>query len=156
MKQLMQHRLNNSPTMRRYARSIRLTETTDGLRIDLVDDADFSMFLVGTDRLTAEATNLMSVVALVINEVPNAVVVRGHTDASPYTRNPTLSNWTLSTARAEATRRSLVLQGVDTRRFTRIEGVADREPYNPLDRYDPRNRRMSVTLGWSTTYAEKR
>lgn len=155
MKQLLQHRLNNSPTMRRYARSVRLVQTNDGLRIDLVDDAEFAMFLIGTDRLTAEATNLMGVVALVINEVPNAVVVRGHTDASPYTLNPTLSNWTLSTARAEATRRTLVLQGVDTRRFSRIEGVADREPYNPLDRFDPTNRRMSVTLAWSTAYAEK-
>lgn len=156
MKQLLQHRLENSAAMRRYARSVRLTDTPDGLRIDLVDDADFSMFLVGTDRLTAEAVNLMSVIALVINEVPNAVVVRGHTDASPYTLNPTMSNWTLSTARAEATRRALVLQGVDTRRFTRIEGVADREPYNPLDRFDSKNRRMSVTLGWSTVYREKK
>ena len=155
MKQLLQHRLNNSPTMRRFARSVRLVQTNDGLRIDLVDDAEFAMFLIGTDRLTVEATNLMEVVALVINEVPNAVVVRGHTDASPYTLNPTLSNWTLSTARAEATRRALVLQGVDTRRFSRIEGVADREPYNPLDRFDPTNRRMSVTLAWSTAYAEK-
>jgi len=113
------------------------------------------MFLVGTDHMTAEATNLMGVIAQVINEVPNAVVVRGHTDASPYTRSQTLSNWTLSTARAEATRRALVLQGVDTRRFARIEGVADREPYNPVDRFDPRNRRMSVTLGWSAAYSEK-
>ena len=155
MKQLLQYRLNSSPTMRRYARSVRLIETVDGLRIDLVDDADFAMFLVGTDHMTAEATNLMGIVAQVINEVPNLVVVRGHTDASPYTRSQTLSNWTLSTARAEATRRALVLQGVDTRRFARIEGVADREPYNPVDRFDPRNRRMSVTLGWSSAYAEK-
>ena len=155
MKQLLQYRLNSSPAMRRYARSVRFVETVDGLRIDLVDDADFAMFLVGTDHMTAEATNLMGVIAQVINEVPNAVVVRGHTDASPYTRSQTLSNWTLSTARAEATRRALVLQGVDTRRFARIEGVADREPYNPVDRFDPRNRRMSVTLGWSAAYSEK-
>lgn len=155
MKQLLQHRLNSSPAMRRYARSIRLVETVDGLRIDLVDDADFAMFLVGTDHMTAEATNLMGIVAQVINEVPNAVVVRGHTDASPYTRSQTLSNWTLSSARAEATRRSLALQGVDPRRFARIEGVADRQPFNPIDRFDPRNRRMSVTLGWSAAYAEK-
>jgi chemotaxis protein MotB len=155
MKQLLQYRLNSSPTMRRFARSVRLVETNDGLRIDLVDDADFAMFLVGTDHLTAEATNLMRVIGLVINEVPNAVVVRGHTDASPYASNQGLSNWTLSTARAEATRRALVLHGVDIRRFSRIEGVADREPYNPLDRFDPRNRRMSVTLGWSTPFGEK-
>ena len=155
MKQLLQHRLNSSPTMRRYARSVRLVETVEGLRIDLVDDADFAMFLVGTDQMTAEAGNLMGVIAQVINEVPNLVVVRGHTDASPYARSQTLSNWTLSTARADATRRALVLQGVDARRFARIEGVADREPYNPIDRFDPRNRRMSVTLGWSSAYPEK-
>ncbi|MDP3782017.1 MAG: flagellar motor protein MotB, partial [Sphingopyxis sp.] len=34
--------------------------------------------------------------------------------------------------------------------FARIEGVADREPYVPSDRYEPRNRRISITLGWRT------
>ena len=155
MKQLLQARLNSSPTMRRYARSVRLVETLEGLRIDLVDDAEFAMFLVGTDQMTAEASSLVGIVAQVINEVPNAVVVRGHTDASPYTRNQNLSNWSLSSARAEATRRALVMQGVDTRRFSRIEGVADREPFNPMDRFDPRNRRMSVTLGWSMQSMQK-
>jgi chemotaxis protein MotB len=33
-------------------------------------------------------------------------------------------------------------------RFARIEGVADREPFIPQDRFDPRNRRMSITLRW--------
>mgnify|MGYP006195810269 CR=1 FL=1 len=38
--------------------------------------------------------------------------------------------------------------GVNIERFARIEGVADREPYVPEDRYDPRNRRISITLAW--------
>jgi chemotaxis protein MotB len=38
--------------------------------------------------------------------------------------------------------------GVGPDRFARIEGVADREPYVPADRYDPRNRRMSIVLAW--------
>ena len=156
MRQLLMSKLNRSPTLRKYARSIRLVETTDGLRLDLVDDADFSMFALGTDKLTPQAVELMSVVAVVVNEVPNALVVRGHTDSSPYTLNPTMSNWALSSARAEATRRALALQAVDPRRFSRIEGVADREPFNPLDRFDPRNRRMSITLGWSTAYGENK
>lgn len=155
MRQLLMHRLNSSPTMRRYARSVRLTETVNGLRIDLVDDADFAMFTAGSDQLTPEAMRLMTIVSEVLNEVPNALVVRGHTDSSPYTLNPTMSNWTLSAARADATRRALALQNVDPRRFARIEGVADREPYNPIDRFDPRNRRMSITLGWSVPFVEK-
>ena len=156
MRQLLMSKLNRSPSLRKYARSIRLVETTEGLRLDLVDDADFSMFALGTDKLTPQAMELMSVVAVVVNEVPNALVVRGHTDSSPYTLNPTMSNWALSSGRAEATRRALALQSVDPRRFSRIEGVADREPFNPMDRFDPRNRRMSITLGWSTAYGKNK
>lgn len=153
MRQLLVSKLNRSPTLRKYARSIRLVETTEGMRLDLVDDADFSMFVMGTDKLTPQAAELMSVVATVVNELPNMLVVRGHTDSSPYTINTTTSNWALSSARAEATRRALALQAVDPRRFARIEGVADREPFNPMDRFDPRNRRMSITLGWSVSLA---
>jgi chemotaxis protein MotB len=43
----------------------------------------------------------------------------------------------------------LIAAGVGAGRFERIEGVADTEPFNRDDRYDPRNRRMSVTLAWS-------
>ena len=40
-------------------------------------------------------------------------------------------------------------KGIGNDRFARIEGVADREPFIKGDAYDPRNRRMSVILGWS-------
>ena len=30
-------------------------------------------------------------------------------------------------------------------RISRIEGVADRNPFVPQNRYDPRNRRISIT-----------
>ena len=42
--------------------------------------------------------------------------------------------------------RALSAAGVDERRFRRIEGVADTDPYNAPDHTDPRNRRISVTL----------
>jgi chemotaxis protein MotB len=62
-----------------------------------------------------------------------------------YDRGGT-NNWTLSTARADATRRALTAAGIDDTRFRRIEGVAATDPYNPGNRDDPRNRRISVTL----------
>jgi chemotaxis protein MotB len=60
-----------------------------------------------------------------------------------------MNNWLLSSARAEATRVELARDGISNRRFARIEGVADREPFT-RDPYDPRNRRMSVVLAWTT------
>jgi len=149
VKKEIMKRIQADKTLKRFVQNIRFTDTREGLRIDLVDKADFSMFAIGTDRLVPDAWQLMGEVAKVINAVPNGVIVRGHTDALPYAAGRSVNNWTLSSARAEATRRSLADQGVPGMRFARIEGVADREPFIPADRYDPRNRRMSITLAWS-------
>ncbi len=47
-------------------------------------------------------------------------------------------------------RNYLQFRGINSNRFSRIEGVADREPYVPSNRFDPRNRRISITLGWGS------
>jgi len=36
--------------------------------------------------------------------------------------------------------------GVPESRVARIEGVADTDPFNPKNKFDPRNRRMSITV----------
>jgi chemotaxis protein MotB len=143
-------RMESSEAMKRLMKNIRFTETREGLRIDIVDEAEFSMFRVGTDQLLPDARALVTEVAKVARDVPNDLIVRGHTDALPYAAGGAMNNWRLSTARAEATRQALVLSGVGQGRFARIEGVADREPFNPADRLDPKNRRMSITLAWSS------
>jgi len=147
-KQLIE-KIEKDNKLRALRRNIRFMETREGLRIDLVDQADFAMFGLGNDRLLPDAGRLMAQVAQVIGGVPNQVIVRGHTDALPYASGRSVNNWTLSSARAEATRQALSHSGVRADRFARIEGVAEREPYVPADIYDPRNRRMSITLAWS-------
>ena len=144
---MLTDRMDKSAELRKLKPHVRFTETREGLRIDLVEEADFSMFAVGTDRLLPAAVRLIGEVAKVIEGVPNDIMVRGHTDSLPYAVGRDMNNWMLSTARAEATRATLG-QAVTPERFARIEGVADREPYVPEDRYDPRNRRISITLAW--------
>lgn len=153
MKKALEKRMAKNKDMQRLRKNIRFTETREGLRIDLIDEADFSMFSLATDRLLPQARSLVAEVAKVIETMPNDVIVRGHTDALPYAGGRTMNNWMLSTARAEATRRALHENGVPLSRFARIEGVADREPYAPENVYDPRNRRMSVTLAWTGSAA---
>ncbi len=136
--------------LRRLARNLRFTETAEGLRIDVVDDADFSMFAIGTSQLTPAGARLFGEIAAPIAEVPNQLMIRGHTDAAPWSAKAGTNNWRLSVDRAEVTRHYLEFRGIASERFSRIEGVADREPYVPTDRFDPRNRRISITLGWRT------
>jgi len=149
VKAQIEAKLASNPALRKFAKNIRFTETREGLRIDLIDQADFAMFGMGTDRLLPQARALVSEVAKVIAGVPNDVIVRGHTDGLPYTSGRSMNNWMLSSARAEATRKAFSDLGIPNARFAKIEGVADRDPYVASDIYDPRNRRMSVILAWS-------
>ncbi|MGR4890395.1 flagellar motor protein MotB [Sphingopyxis sp. LARHCG72] len=148
-KSLMQ-RVQAKGELRRLARNLRFTETAEGLRIDIVDDADFSMFAIGTSQLTPAGARLFGEIAAPIAGVPNQLMIRGHTDAAPWSAKAGTNNWRLSVDRAEVTRHYLEFRGIASDRFSRIEGVADREPYVPTDRFDPRNRRISITLGWRT------
>lgn len=143
-------KVTSDKSMKKFARSLRFTETREGMRIDMIDEANFSMFISGTDILTPDATKLLAQVADVVRGLPNGLIVRGHTDAQPVSAGLGTNNWQISSARAEATRAHLVRSGISDSQFLRIEGVADREPFFPKNPYDPRNRRMSLTLGWRT------
>lgn len=154
LKRALDKRMEQNADLRKLRKNVRFVETREGLRIDLVDEADFSMFALATDRLLPQARQLIGEVAQVIAGVPNAIIVRGHTDALPYASGRTMNNWMLSTARAEATRAALAGSGIGADRLARIEGVADREPFIPSDRYDPRNRRMSIILAWQQKDAD--
>jgi len=155
VKSQLERKLASSVALRKLARNVRFTETREGLRIDLIDEADFAMFGMGTDRLVPEARSLIGEVAKVIAGVPNDVIVRGHTDGLPYASGRSMNNWLLSSSRAEATRKALADNGIGNNRFTRIEGVADRDPFIANDIYDPRNRRMSVILSWTKSGTEE-
>ncbi len=153
MKAALEKKMGADPKMKAMLKNVRFVETREGLRIDLVDQADFAMFQVGTDVLLPQAQTLVREVAKMVELAGNDVIVRGHTDAMPYAGGRTTNNWTLSAGRAESTRRALADAGVKNDRFARIEGVADREPYVPDNVYDPRNRRMSITLAWTADLA---
>ena len=130
----------------KLGKHIRFVMTPDGMRIDLIDDADYSMFALGTTALEPQASELIGMVADGIAKTTNPIMIRGHTDSLPWGDPRAMNNWMLSSGRAEATRRRLALGGIPEGRFYRIEGVADREPMVPGDPADPRNRRVAVTL----------
>lgn len=142
----LQARLEADPTLKGLKGQVKFVKTRDGLRIDLVERADFSMFGLGTSAPTAAAGALVQTVANAIADTPNHLAVRGHTDALGFKGAGGASNWSLSTTRADATRRLLMGAGIPGSRFRRIEGVADTDPFVKDDPADPRNRRISITL----------
>lgn len=146
MRAELTRRIASSASLRKLASHVRFVRTQDGLRIDLVDSADYSMFALGTTALQPQASELIGMIADTVRAMPNTLMIRGHTDSVPYGDPRAMNNWMLASGRAEATRRRLALGGIPERRFERIEGVADREPMIVKDPFDPRNRRVAITL----------
>lgn len=140
-------RMARDPGLKGLQGQVKFSHTPEGLRIELIDKADYSMFASGTAAMDPRARTLLSVVAQAISGLPNLLAIRGHTDSSPFRRaGGAANNWALSAERAEATRQGLLLAGVPASRFSRLEGVADTDPFNADDPLDPRNRRLSITL----------
>ena len=146
MEKALTAKLAANPRLSRLAKQVRLIDTTEGIRIDLVDDADFSMFQLGTTVLTPDATSLLDAIAELLGGEIGGISIRGHTDALPWTGGTGANNWSLSAGRAEATRQQLLRHGIAEARFRKIEGVADREALIRDKPDDPRNRRISILL----------
>jgi chemotaxis protein MotB len=138
--------LASNPALEQLQGQVQFVRDKDGLRIEVIDKADFSMFPLGTTKLQPKAQALLGEIAKSLAAMPNKIAVRGHTDATPFANKEGRNNWSLSVERAEATRSVLEKNGIKQDRFVQIEGVADTVPYNPNDPKDARNRRMSITV----------
>ncbi len=146
MQQRLAEKLAAKAELARLAKQVRMIDTAEGIRIDLVDDANFDMFRLGTTILTPEANGLLDAIAATVGPEAGGLTIRGHTDALPWRPGMGANNWSLSAGRAEATRQALLRDGIAEARFRRIEGVADRELLIKDKPQDPRNRRISILL----------
>ena len=151
MRATLQAKMKQDGRMAKLAKHVRFVQTRDGMRIDLVDDAKYSMFDLGTTVLVPEANQLIGLIGESIAGMENPIMIRGHTDALGYDDPLRMNNWILSSGRAEATRRRLARGGVGEARFERIEGVADRQPMIAENPGDARNRRVAITLLYRRT-----
>jgi chemotaxis protein MotB len=142
----IKEKLSENKKFEQIKDQVSITRDKEGLRIEIIDKADFAMFPSAGVGMQGKAAALIGEVAASLADMPNKVAIRGHTDAVPFQNPEGKNNWSLSAERAEVTRQLLQKKGIKEERFTRIEGVADTDPFNPKDKFDPRNRRMSITV----------
>jgi len=105
------------------------------------------IFDLGKDELKPEIISVLSAVAKVIKDMPNEVVVEGHTDDRPIISGEFRSNWELSTARAFSVVRYFIEHGVDPKRLSAI-GYGEYRPLYPNDTDEHRayNRRIEIDI----------
>ena len=146
MEKEIKEALAKNPKLDKLKDQVQFARDNDGLRIEIIDKADFAMFGLGTTTMTPRAQALLTEVSKTLAALPNKVAIRGHTDSVQFANTDDRNNWSLSAERAEETRKIIEKKGIPGNRFAKIEGVADTAPYNANDPKDPRNRRISITV----------
>jgi chemotaxis protein MotB len=138
--------IQDDPSLKEMAKNLIVDMTPEGLRIQIVDQQGKSMFPLGSAKMYDETNMLIAKVSQVVNQLPQKISVRGHTDGVPYGDAATYDNWNLSADRANASRQAMVQAGLDPKRIANVAGKADTEHLFPADPTSPQNRRISIIL----------
>ena len=147
LKKSLEKAIDANPTLRQFKRQLLIDITSEGLRIQIVDEQNRPMFNLASAELQPYTKIILREIGPVLNDVQNRVSLSGHTDATPYAnRERGYSNWELSADRANASRRELVAGGMDDAKMLRVVGLASSVPFGNAQPLDPVNRRISIIV----------
>ncbi len=147
VKAKVEEAIERNPKLRELRSQVRMEVTTEGLRIQIVDDQNRPMFDSGAAVVKPYMRELLGEIARVLNEVDSRITLTGHTDAAPFSGGERgYSNWELSADRANASRRELIAAGIDERKVLRVVGLAAVMPLDAAAPNAPINRRISILV----------
>ncbi|AWL06867.1 flagellar motor protein MotB [Massilia oculi] len=135
-----------NPMLKKYQNQLLLDITSEGLRIQIVDEKNRPMFALAKAELQPYTKEILHIIGMVLNEVPNRIGISGHTDSTPYYSDAGYSNWELSADRANASRREMVLGGLQDDKVLRVVGLASAAHLDAKDPFNPVNRRISIIV----------
>ena len=144
--QELKRAIAKSRELSKLSKNLLIDMTPEGLRIQIVDQDGEPMFASGSAQMFQKTGALLRAITKVALDMPNALSIRGHTDAARYAKGAKYTNWELSADRANASRRVMLEADMPAERLNNVMGKADTELLitdNPLD---PRNRRITIIL----------
>lgn len=144
-KEQIRQTISKDPELSGLQDNIIIDMTPEGLRIQIVDQFDESMFESGSAEIKPRIKRLLGLIVKSIKDLPNKLSISGHTDSSSF-NGKNYSNWELSSDRANASRRSLIENGLSPQRIQKVQGRADTDPLIADDPSNPGNRRISIVL----------
>jgi len=139
--------IENSASLQKFKNQILFDITSEGLRIQIVDEKNRPMFQIGRAELEPYTKEILHEIGKMLNEVPNKISISGHTDAAVYGGGSKgYSNWELSADRANASRRELIAGGMSEEKIVRVVGLSSAVLFNKEEPLNPANRRISMIV----------
>ncbi len=146
LKAKLQALVEQNPRLKAYKNQIKIEITSEGMRVQIVDQKNRPMFAVGSAILLDDMKVILDQIGKTLNEVGNPISIAGHTDALQYAGGGRgYSNWELSSERANAARRELISGGMRESKVMQVRGLAGSVPLMK-DLTNPSNRRISIVV----------
>jgi chemotaxis protein MotB len=146
LKDKLEQEIKASKQLEKLSKQIEITITSEGLRIELIEDKNGTFYQSGSAQLSANGQELLQLLATELKTLPNELLIEGHTDATQYSTDASYTNWELSADRANSARRLLQQDGVRTDQVAQVRGYADQFLRVKINPYDPSNRRISILV----------
>jgi chemotaxis protein MotB len=146
LREKIQQAMMKIPDFSNLKDHVEITITSDGLRIELLESAGGVFFEEGRPVPAPSGVELLKSLAPELGQLPNDILIEGHTDAKPFGGNGSYGNWELSTDRANSARRLMEMNGLRPDQVAQVRGYADRQLRHPEDPESPSNRRISVIV----------
>src|SRR5262245_41329764 len=146
LREKIQQALLKLPRFKNIKDHVEITVTSDGLRIELLETEAGMFFESGRAQPTDTGSELLARLAQELGQLPNTILIEGHTDSKPFSSDAIYSNWELAADRANAARRLMESHGVRPEQVGQVRGFADRQLRNRDDPTSASNRRVSVIV----------
>ena len=147
LKERIEKAIETNPILKQFKDQILIDITSEGLRIQIVDEKNRPMFDLGGAHMKSYTVQILQEIGKMLNEVPNRVSLSGHTDATPYfSGEKGYSNWELSADRANSSRRELIAGGMAESKMLRVVGLSSAVMLDDKDPNNPINRRISLIV----------
>jgi chemotaxis protein MotB len=147
LKENIEKAIESNLKLQQFKSQILLDITSEGLRIQIVDEKNRPMFQSGRAQLEPYTREILHAIGQTLNDVPNKVSISGHTDAAAYSAGGKgYSNWELSADRANASRRELISGGMADEKIVRVVGLSSAVLFKKDDPLSPSNRRISLIV----------
>lgn len=142
----LEQAMKEIPEFQQIKDNVRMTVTGEGLRIELLETEKGMFFQSGSPKPSQAGQDLLATMAQELGQLPNNLVIEGHTDSKPFSNGGSYSNWELSTDRANSARRLMASSGLRPDQVVQVRGFADQRLFKKDDPTNPSNRRVSVIV----------
>jgi chemotaxis protein MotB len=137
------------PDVAQVSDNLLVTQTDDGLDIQILDQAGRRMFPEGSKFPYEVTRKAIAALGPILEKLPSEISISGHTAAGANYPNPQYGAWELSSDRANVVRGILGEFGLSEGHVEAVMGKATTEPFFTDDPYLASNERVVISVSFA-------